>query len=102
MDQYFALFRDISSPGTILHSAQYRFTKLLQVVRLQPEPHDIADLEMLDDVPPEDAIVVMKPGFFTDRCPRFCLFVLIDSGFDDRIGRQRLDRQRKKNSSKLA
>jgi hypothetical protein len=85
MDQYFDLFRDISSPGTILYSAQYRFTKLIQVVRLQPEPHDIADLEMLDDVHPEDAIVVMKPSFFTDRCPRFCLFVLIDSGFDDRL-----------------
>jgi hypothetical protein len=85
IDQYFAIFDDLSNIGNTLQLQHYQFRKILQIIRLEQASHTIAGLErMLDDVPQEDAIVVMKPSFFSQRCPRFCLFVLLDSGFDEK------------------
>lgn len=70
--------------GDVVRLHQYLSHSLLQVPQAQ-QPSNIPSmlLNASDGFDKLQAVMAIKPNFWSQECPRFCLFVLLDKNFDN-------------------
>lgn len=87
--QYFALFNDMASVSEISRLYHRQSVGLLQVLRTGESIERPSCLTRIPENVGRGAVLAIRPSSWPSECPRFCLFVLLEHGIDDkaRLGR---------------
>jgi len=89
--QYFALFNAVECNAWMSQLYHRRSFRLLQVLRTEEATEIPLGLPSVsEDIGKGGAMLAIKPNSWPSQCPRFCLFVLLENGFDDKAQLKRL------------